>query len=339
MRVNGPAGQWHLQWASAAQRLTHGSPAEQLAARQGFVLTHDQARQAGMSDPDARRLVRNGRWTAPRRGVLCVLPAEEASDDHPTGSGPVIEAAALALVRPDTVISHESAAAVLGLPTLRRPSRPSATMRYGNGGGQTGANVHAAALAAEETEQWFGVFVTRPARTVVDVARGTGLRAGLVIADAALNEALTSELELDRAVRRAARWPGIRRARRAVEMASPLAESPLESLTRLVIAEAGLPAPELQVWIDTGARSYRVDGLWRDRGVVLEADGMLKYRTPADLVEEKRRQEDLERAGYRVVRVTWDDIWQHPEHTVTRIRTALRLGGHPVLVPGCQIWA
>ena len=338
MRANGPARQWHLQWASTAHVLAHGSPAEQLAARQGFVLTHDQARQEGMSDPDVRRLVRNRLWTAPRRGVLCVLPAE-ASDDGPRGSGPAIDAAALALVRPDTVISHESAAAFRGLPYLRRPSRPSATMRYGNGGGQTGANVHAAALVAEEIEQWFGVYVTCAARTVVDIARGTGLRAGLVIADAALNEALTSELELDRAVRRAARWPGVRRARRAVELASPMAESPLESLTRLVIVEAGLPAPELQVWIDTGARSYRVDALWRDRGVVLEADGMLKYRTPADLVEEKRRQEDLERAGYRVVRVTWDDVWHHPERTAARIRTALRLGGHPLLVPGCRIWA
>lgn len=320
-------------WKATARRLAAGSPAEALAARQGFVLNHEQARRCGLSYADLRRLVRRGRWTAPRRGVVSVLAPNEGGD------GPQVEAAALALTRPDKVISHESAAAMIELPLLARPSRPLATVRYGNGGGHHNANVHAAGLDETEIGRWFGVAVTRPARTVVDVARNSGARAGLVLADAALAARLTDPAALAAAVRRACRWPGVRTARRVVDLADARAESPLESLARLMIVDADLPLPELQAWVDTSDGPFRVDGLWRERRVVLEVDGMLKYRSPSDLVAEKRRQEALEQAGYVVVRVTWDDILRHPERTAARIRSALARGGRTDLLPSYQIWA
>ena len=144
------------------------------------------------------------------------------------------------------------------------------------------------------------------------------------MADAALADGLVSMSDLDAALAGAVRWPGVRTARRVVELASPLAESPLESLSRLLVVDAGLPLPELQVVVHTRGGRYRVDGLWRDRRVVLEVDGMMKYATPDELRAEKIRQENLERAGYRVVRVTWDDVVNRPAATARRIALALR---------------
>lgn len=252
---------------------------------------------------------------------------------RPLGASTQIRAAAAALVRPRMTVSHESAAAMYGLPLLFRPSRPRLTTT-GYGGGERDILVHSARVLDDERTQWFGVTLTVVARTVIDIARNAGMRAGLVAADASLFEQLVTVDELGGAVERAARWPGVRRARRVVELTSPLAESPLESLTRLLIADAGLPTPHLQVWVRTARRRYRVDGLWPDRGVVLEADGLLKYAAPSDLRAEKLRQEDLERAGYRVVRVTWEDVWSDPATTVDRIAAALRLGGPPTLGVG-----
>lgn len=294
-----------------------------------------------MTRAEIRRLVRRGEWTAPRRGVLCVVAAPaDLRDPRPHGRSPEIEATALALVRPESVISEDSAAALWGLPLLRRPARPSITMRGSDGGGQPAANAHAAALVESEIGRWLGVWLTRPARTVVDVARNFGVRAGLVAADAALHEGLTTRRALELEVRRETGWPGVRAARRVVELADPRAESPLESLTRLLAIDHGLPTPQLQVWIDTDRGAYRVDALWADRRVVLEADGMIKYGTSGELAREKLRQEALERAGYRVVRVLWDDVWRSPERTAARIRDALRLGGHiPLLVPGAHFGA
>jgi very-short-patch-repair endonuclease len=211
-----------------------------------------------------------------------------------------------------------------GLPVLRWPARPVLTALNGNGAGRWESLVHKARLSPDETTTWFGARTTRPARTVIDIARNSGLRAGLVVADAALADGLVSMSDLDAALAGAVRWPGVRTARRVVELASPLAESPLESLSRLLVVDAGLPLPELQVVVHTRGGRYRVDGLWRDRRVVLEVDGMMKYATPDELRAEKIRQENLERAGYRVVRVTWDDVVNRPAATARRIALALR---------------
>ncbi len=108
-------------------------------------------------------------------------------------------------------------------------------------------------------------------------------------------------------------------------MASPLAESPLESLTRLCIVDANLPTPELQSWVEGAGWRYRVDMLWREERVIAEADGKIKYEGDA-LWREKRRQERLERAGFRVVRVLWDDIMRWRAETIARISHAL-IGG------------
>jgi hypothetical protein len=328
----GRAARWRRLWreavdAAAAPSLTRLAVA--LAREKGLVLTRADALSAGLTPADIRRLVRRGTWTAPRRNVLCVVPsAADAFPDVPHGNGPEARASAVALVRPGHTISHENAAAIHGLPLLSDPSRPRLTVGVGNGGGQTDALIHAAGLWPEEIETWFGAPVTTPARTVVDVARNCGIKAGLVMADAALADNLASAGDLGAAVERATHWPGIRAARRAVELASPFAESPLESLSRLLIIDAGLPVPGLQKWIKTHRGWYRVDGLWPDRAVILEVDGLKKYRDDdGALAEEKLRQEALERAGYRVVRVTWDDVVHHPELTVFRIADALRQGG------------
>ena len=258
------------EWKRTARELSRCSPAHALACRQGFVLTRDQARGCGMADADLRSLVRRELWTAPRRGVVSPLT--------PTVATTEIAATALALVRPDTVVSHTSAAALWGLPLLAPVERPSVTMRFANGGGQAGANAHAAKIGNADVGRWFGVATTAVSRTVVDVARTEGRRAGLVAADSALHEELTTPEALRLALLRQHGWPGVVAARWVVEHADGRAESPLESLTRLLVIDAELPVPDLQAWVRTDRGFVRVDGLWEGRLVVLEADGMLKYR-------------------------------------------------------------
>jgi hypothetical protein len=108
-------------------------------------------------------------------------------------------------------------------------------------------------------------------------------------------------------------------------LASPLAESPLESLTRLCVLDAGLPPPQLQARIVDPADGWscRVDMLWRQQRVVLEADGRVKY-TDAELWHEKRRQHRLERLGYRVVRAIWADVRGAPRGSADELLSHLR---------------
>jgi very-short-patch-repair endonuclease len=87
-----------------------------------------------------------------------------------------------------------------------------------------------------------------------------------------------------------------------------------DRLCRLVFAGLGLAQPEQQVDIrdERGRFVARVDFLIRERRLVIEFDGATKYAGPdgrAALMAEKRREDELRRLGYRVVRLTWADLF------------------------------
>jgi hypothetical protein len=215
-------------------------------------------------------------------------------------------------------VSGRSAAVLHGPPTLHVPVRAELTAPGPAGlGRNSSSHSFGAALDDRSVEHWFGVRVTDRARTVIDLARHDR-RDGLMAADAALYERLVTRSALDRALVDAVGWPGVRQARFVVEFASPLGESPLESLVRLALHDVGLPPPDLQ----TIVAGYRVDMLWPTARVILEVDGLGKYGG-ATRSAEKRREQHLRRRGYRVERVTWDDLRHHWPETVALLRSAL----------------
>lgn len=186
-------------------------------------------------------------------------------------------------------------------------------------------------LPFEHVTTVHGVPSTSLARTVVDLGRWVGFRSAVVSADSAVRLGC-SRSELDRVLYRCRRWPGSRKARRAVEFADGRAASPLESISRVAFHEMGLPAPELQVALaydEFGNPRIIVDFYWEEFGVVGEADGLLKYDDEDErlsLRAEKLRQEELEALGYIVVRWTWDHIWRRPDWVAMRLRRAMALG-------------
>ncbi|HET7901291.1 MAG TPA: DUF559 domain-containing protein [Candidatus Nanopelagicales bacterium] len=110
----------------------------------------------------------------------------------------------------------------------------------------------------------------------------------------------------------------------AIELGDPSSESPLESMSRGWMHETGVPRPLLQQSV-TGesGRPYRVDFLWPDHRVIGEADGMSKYGSIEDVRAEKRREDDLRRAGYTVVRWTYEELMKDPLAVMLRIQRAL----------------
>lgn len=183
-------------------------------------------------------------------------------------------------------------------------------------------------LPEQDVTRWYGVPVTAVARTLVDVGRADR-RQALVAADAALADGLVTRAAIGECLERCAGWPGIVSARRVLALADPRSESPLETLTRLCFHDGGLPPPQPQVVVRHGDWWCRVDFYWPGRGVICEADGKLKYRQGEAVWAEKLRQERLERLGFRVVRVSWEDVVKHSRPTLDRVRWALAAGGQP----------
>jgi hypothetical protein len=155
-----------------------------------------------------------------------------------------------------------------------------------------------------------------PVTTWVDMA---GLRPAhgrptiddlVVLADAIL--AVWPDLHADLAAeverRKGAR--GIRALREALLLVRVGSASPMESRARLGFVRAGLPEPELNqnVFDDQGRWLARVDMLWRKQRVVVEYEGD-QHRT--DRIQWQRdieRTRRLEAAGWRVIRISADDL-------------------------------
>jgi very-short-patch-repair endonuclease len=171
---------------------------------------------------------------------------------------------------------------------------------------------------------WYGQQLTSAARTAIDIARSCGVTAGVVALDAVLHERAAEPAEVEQILKHQTGWPYSRRAHRAVDLADGRSESVLETLVRVCLVSRGVPRPELQVWVDTARGRYRVDMLWPDARVVVEADGLEKYRAGwQTVVDEKCRHEAIERAGYAVLRVTWRELMSDADDVARRVLAAL----------------
>lgn len=286
---------------------------------------------AGVTEGQLRAAVRSGAMVRVRHGVVAVaaegagtsLAHEETLDDKRRRHRHLV-AAAVAAAGPDARVSHGSAGILHELPSLRPGVLPARPILAVPSHGRIRSGIHAriASIPAEDLAVVDGLPCTGLARTALDISRFRPLHESLVVMDAVAARAGISALRssLDRMTG----TYGMKGLAKAIALADPRSESPLESASRGYLHEVTLPIPELQAWIcGADGRHYRVDFLWRDQRVIGEADGWAKYTGLADLREEKRREDSLRAAGFTVVRWTSDELWRTPDVVMTRLRRAL----------------
>lgn len=100
--------------------------------------------------------------------------------------------------------------------------------------------------------------------------------------------------------------------------------SPQETVLRLLIVGAGLPEPEINGVITAadGVFVAECDLVYRRERVLIEYEGEGHFERRAAR-KDITRYERLQDLGWRVIRVTVDDLRDHPEETIQRIRRAL----------------
>ncbi|GGK61275.1 hypothetical protein [Ornithinimicrobium pekingense] len=168
-----------------------------------------------------------------------------------------------------------------------------------------------------------------PALAVLGTGMMAGVRSGVMAADAALRREMVTTEELHHWLGRLRRVPGVARARYVVGSASARAESPGESLLRLVLVGLGLVFVEQHLIHRPDGRWARVDFYLPELDVVLEFDGMVKYggsEGRAELAAEKHREDDIRSLGHGVARVVWADLFS-PPLVAAKIRAAARSRG------------
>lgn len=215
--------------------------------------------------------------------------------------------------RPDAIFVEESAAALQGLPFLGRPQYVHVLAHKSGAARITGivrAHFSIDEVAPVETA---GILMTSAVDTVVDIARRNHPAFGLAALDQAmrLQNITRGELVANNEARASAR--GAANALWALERATGIPESVLESLSLAEFEWLGFEIPELQVPFDLGALGdARTDCYWRSRGIIGEADGDSKYRLQAGgidtaIISEKRREDALRRQVNGFVRWGWAD--------------------------------
>jgi hypothetical protein len=287
---------------------------------------------AGASPVEVRRLARQGWLLVVRRGVYAPAELAAAAVEDYVKRHAMRLAAVAAASGCRTVGSHQTAAVLLGLDLIGRPSANLVTVTRsprdrGSRGSRTGVRVHSAELPVHHLIVRDGIRLTSVARTVVDLARTCSFRDGVVAADSALRTGQTTVPEISAVICDCARWPGLRRARAVAAFSDSRAESALESIGRVVFREYRLPAPELQVWVggDLGVVG-RADYFWPRYRTIAEADGAIKYADPRQAMRQLDRDARLRDAGFEVVHFTWQEITLAPWQVAERIRGAFVCG-------------
>lgn len=179
----------------------------------------------------------------------------------------------------------------------------------------------------DETTTLNGIPVTTPARTFVDLAGDLTLPDLVAVGDDILRRGLASREDLAELVRRHRARRGVRRARRALELLDPRSESPQESRLRVIVIEAGLPAPVPNVTIRDASGGFlaRGDLVYERWRVVVEYDGA-HHADPSRRAADATRRTLLREHGWYVVEITAADL-RHPHHAVAKVQAALRTTG------------
>jgi Protein of unknown function (DUF559) len=269
--------------------------------------------------------VRKGDLVPVSRGVYVPHAVACAFDAVPNGRHVLRAAGAIVLAGRGSVVSHRSAAllhdiALVG--TLQ--SDVTITSRTGRSGCRHGVRRYTAVVPGTHITRKFGLPVTTPARTVIDLARTLTFAEAVVAADSALHHGPTIPVDLWTVAAECRRLRGGVQASRVAKFADGMAESPLESLARVGFDEHELPAPELQVPIYDGEQFIgRVDFLWRKRKLIAEVDGGVKYTDPRRAMAQLWRDKALRAAGYEVMHFNWAEITGQPAQVAAAIRAAL----------------
>lgn len=302
-----------------------------LSVRLDGFATYAELLASGLTRARIRTMVQRGELISLARGIYITADLANRIQILPGADTATRAMAALATLGPGTVVSHMAAAELHGLDQLEAAEGLTVSRPPGAGSRsarQPGLLVHNAGLPAGHVGWRLGVPVTTVPRTVIDLARTLDFRSGLVVADSALHQRLTSKQELRDVLAACRRWPGSSKAAEVVEFADGRAESVLESIARIAFRDLGLPAPELQVEIRDADGQFigRVDFLWRRFRTIAEVDGALKYDDRSRARAQLRRDKLLRAANYEVEHFSWRDVVYEQDEVGSSLRSAFRLG-------------
>ena len=318
--ADGPISGARVNVSARGRQARRGSDADiaRVAEEQHGLITLRQLEALGMGRSTAQRRVEAGRLHRVHEQVFAVghLPRTRESR---------YMAAALAC-GPEAMLSHRSAADLLGLREDRRGRIDvTAPGRRGRAPQGIDAHRHGSLVPADRTVVK-DVPCTTVARTLLDfagVASLWELRQAVGEAEALR---VLDHAEVRRLIKRNPGRRGVARLRMVLDEIHPQTKRTRSEMERLFLrmcTRAGLPEPEVNVWLDVGDDRFQPDFLWRDARLIMEADSRRFHDTDSAFLNDRRREQRLQLASWRVSHCTWSEIEREPRRLAETIRGLL----------------
>ncbi len=260
----------------------------------------------GMSDDEIRRRCVGGAWRRVRRGAYADSAAVAELD--PVARHRLAVTALLPEMAADAVVSHQSAAVLLGAPMPPRLLDRVHVTRNRRNGGRIKANLKIHCAPVDLVAERAGLAVTSPARTVIDLARTVAFEPAVVVGDALTREFGITAADLACELEAARGRHGAHAARRVAGFLDPGSNGVAQSRARVLLWRLGFPPAGAGgiVCADDGTVLGAVDIHLGRIGVVITIAGADDHRgaerghAPCDAL--------LRRYGFHLVRTTLRDL-------------------------------
>ena len=287
------------------------------ASGQHGLVTLEQLRALGISADGAYQRAVAGRLHRVHEGVYAV--------GHPLLTTEGRSMAAVLACGSGAVLSHRSAAALLGIREIDHGS-VDVTAPNRRGRHPSGIDAHRFSLPVSDWTTVHGIPCTTVERTLLDLAA--------VIPVWQLRKALAEaevlrivDLSVLRALLRRSRGRrGVARLRFILDELHPETKRTRSELERMFLRmcrRARLPTPEVNVSLHISGRQLKPDFLWRDAGLIIEADSRRFHDTDSAFQHDRQREQLLQLAGWRVSRCTWEQVEGEPQRLAQTIKALL----------------
>ncbi|KAA9393030.1 hypothetical protein FCK90_14270 [Kocuria coralli] len=235
---------------------------------------------------------------------------------------------------PNIAVSHLSAGKLWGLPlstgmtwvhgllgeppaTPRHDLRPHLAFASGRRNQDAGGYVLHRGLGLEPVQGLWGCDVTSALETLLALQPVLPGWRGVTVVDFLLahglsmgrREPLTTARFGELLEQVPAGTPGLRSVKRALTRASERMWSPMETVLRLLVEDAGFPRPlgNVEVMLPDRSAAY-IDLAWPEQMVGLEYNGSVHYQNAQAYDEEMHRLNQLEECGWAVRTVVVNDL-------------------------------
>jgi very-short-patch-repair endonuclease len=240
---------------------------------------------------------------------------------------------AAALACPGAVISHRSAAALLGLRDVA-PVVIDLIPPVEHGRKIDGIKAHRVPLPGPtEVRTAYGIPCTTVARLLVDLAGTHGITQLREAVEMAATLGVLDFAAVDAILANGPKRRGAPALRLVLDEWRPVAETAKHATFRSLfeakllplVAAADLPIPRFNARVRTAERILEVDLLWPERRLILEADSRRHHAIEVAFERDHKRTRELIAAGYEVLRVTWREVEREPAEVLAVLRGRLEL--------------